>query len=529
MNSIDTQYQILLQSILDYGVEKSDRTGTGTKSIFGYTIRHKMSDGFPLLTTKKMPWKTIVTELLWFLKGNTNIKYLLDNNCHIWDGDAYKNYSKQIIANNLHLLPASDLPSTQEEFINRIKTDDAFAKKWGELGSIYGAGWRRWKTQKNSIPVTRPMPNLREGLDRTYLGVANGKGKQDHFLGKTWEGMIARCYDPNSIEYPNYGACNVYVCDEWLEFERFKEDVKLLPNWDLKEQSPREYVLDKDGLGTGYCYSIENCQWVTHSENANLKSEKVYTVERDNVIYTFSNPTTFCKEQGISNKNFSDLWTGSKNAKKRNGFKLVSIELKSYNTIDQIANLINDLKTNPDSRRLMVSAWNVGELDIMVLPPCHYGFQVYTRELSKDERYKVLEDRPMGDKRTIGIGNIDPLELNNIPTRAISLMWNQRSVDTFLGLPFNISSYGLLLEIIAKEVNMVPDQLIGNLGDTHLYLNHIEQAKEQIDREPMELPELKIEDLVKWEEGGCLPTYSVSDFTIENYQSHPSIKAPLSN
>jgi thymidylate synthase len=108
-------------------------------------------------------------------------------------------------------------------------------------------------------------------------------------------------------------------------------------------------------------------------------------------------------------------------------------------------------------------------------------------------------------------------------------MWNQRSVDTFLGLPFNIASYGLLLEIIAKEVDMVPDQLIGNLGDTHLYLNHIEQAKEQIDREPMELPELKIEDLVKWEEGSCLPTYSVSDFTIENYQSHPAIKAPLSN
>jgi thymidylate synthase len=126
---------------------------------------------------------------------------------------------------------------------------------------------------------------------------------------------------------------------------------------------------------------------------------------------------------------------------------------------------------------------------------------------------------------------IDPKEVKeyNLPTRAISLMWNQRSVDTFLGLPFNIASYGLLLEIIAKEVNMVPEELIGNLGDTHLYLNHIEQAKEQIEREPFELPTIKIENEVKWKEGDCLPSYSPNDFTLEGYQSRPTIKAPLSN
>ena len=324
MNSIDTQYQILLQSILDYGIEKSDRTGTGTKSIFGYTIRHRMSEGFPLLTTKKMPWKTIVTELLWFLKGDTNIKYLVDNNCHIWDGDAYKNYSKQIIANNLHLLPASDLPSTQEEFINKIKTDDEFAKKWGELGPIYGKQWRSW-------------------------------------------------------------------------------------------------VSDKD------------------------------------------------------------------------------MDYGTETSVDQIANLINDLKTNPDSRRLMVSAWNVGELGEMVLPPCHYGFQCYVR----DGKY-------------------------------LSLMWNQRSVDTFLGLPFNIASYALLLTIIAKEVNMIPEELIGNLGDTHLYLNHIEQAKEQIERDFYELPTLKhlkedsfYESLSK--DQSLYSHLDNTDFELVNYQSHPAIKAPLSN
>jgi len=364
MNCIDEHYKELLQTIIDYGVEKKDRTGTGTKSIFGYTIRHKMNEGFPLLTTKKMAWKTMVTELLWFLRGDTNIKYLVDNNCHIWDGDAYKNYEKEFEKGS-HLEGTGLLwmaKESKETFIYRIKTDDEFAKKWGELGPVYGKQWRRWTN-----------------------------------TSKGW------------------------IKDSWFERE-----------------------------------------------------------------------------------------------------------------VDQIANLINDLKTNPDSRRLMVSAWDVGSIDLMVLPPCHYGFQIYTRELSEDERYRVLEDRPMGDKRTVGIGNIDPLELNNIPTRAISLMWNQRSVDTFLGLPFNIASYALLLEIIAKEVNMIPDQLIGNLGDVHLYLNHIEQAKEQIERESFDLPtlkHLKTDSFYKSlsEDQSLYSHLDNTDFELINYQSHPAIKAPLSN
>jgi len=254
--------------------------------------------------------------------------------------------------------------------------------------------------------------------------------------------------------------------------------------------------------------------------------------------------------------------------------------------IDQIANLINDLKTNPDSRHLMVNAWNVGELDQMVLPPCHYGFQVYTRELSREERYNLMPSITGHSEKNIEsrkkLNNFEGntpgvsyheewLDSFNIPTRAISLMWNQRSVDTFLGLPFNIASYGLLLEIIAKEVNMVPDELIGNLGDTHLYLNHIEQAKEQIGRELTYKERYKIwfnnnyetgmeyndSDIIDFNNEFYTPTpektrepyplpklgripdylckkanwecYKPSDFTLENYQSHPAIKAPLSN
>jgi len=230
---------------------------------------------------------------------------------------------------------------------------------------------------------------------------------------------------------------------------------------------------------------------------------------------------------------------------------------RNWNGIDQIQNLIEELKTNPDSRRLMVSAWNVGELDQMVLSPCHYGFQVYTRELSPieviDQAKKdgMWEDGSNFDGKE-GISPNSNGELfheymskiqSRFKTRTISLMWNQRSVDTFLGLPFNIASYGLLLEILAKEVNMIPYELIGVLGDVHLYSNHIEQAKEQIGREmntrePYPLPKLEINsEFWQTELGECgigllstnLKGFEISDFTLENYQSHPTIKAPLSN
>jgi thymidylate synthase len=342
MNNIDKQYQNLLQDILDNGIKKEDRTATGTISVFGRQIRHKMSEGFPLLTTKKMAWKTMVTELLWFLRGDTNIKYLVNNGCNIWNGDAYKNYAIKNFGKTGH---------TKEQFIELIKTKDDWANKWGELGPIYGKQWRDW-------------------------------------------------------------------------------------------------VYDKD---------------------------MDYGTER---------------------------------------------------SIDQIQNLINELKTNPDSRRLMVSAWNVGELDKMILPPCHYGFQVYTRELNFYELRNQLKNTLQWTTNT-AVTTDELKELcikNNLPIRAISLMWNQRSVDTFLGLPFNIASYGLLLEIIAKEVNMISDELIGNLGDVHLYKNHLEQAKEQISREPMELPKLEI-----YGEVDDIAHYEIEDFVIKNYQSHPSIKAPLSN
>jgi thymidylate synthase len=348
MNNIEHDYLKLLHDILNNGVKKQDRTGTGTISVFGRQIRHDMRLGFPLLTTKKMPFKTIVTELLWFLRGDTNIKFLVDNNCHIWDGDAYKNYLRKVIHDKdivrylkSYSIDTKGVPTIEfypkDEYIERIKNDDQFAKKWGELGPVYGKQWRNW-----------------EGL------------------------------------------------------------------------------------------------------NSNT---------------------------------------------------------------DQIANLINDLKINPDSRRLMVNAWNVGELNQMVLPPCHYGFQVYTRELTWEEQVQWVMKNTNVEWENLYI--VEEIAKPSTPTRAISLMWNQRSVDTPLGLPFNIASYALLLMMIADEVNMVPEELVGNLGDCHIYLDQQDGVKEQLNRQPIKLPKVTIQDGIY-----CS---SPSDVLLENYESHPAIKFPLSN
>jgi thymidylate synthase len=290
---------------------------------------------------------------------------------------------------------------------------------------------------------------------------------------------------------------------------------------------------------------IEDAKYMTRGSMESWK-EKGFHLSKEEFIERIKTDSEFAAEWGELGPIYGKQWRNwvgyGSNAQ---GSISSSIQ---FGKIDQITNLIRDLKENPDSRRLMVSAWNVGEIDSMVLPPCHYGFQVWTRELSFVERCKIQIDRLDGiyssEKDIFIKSSIDEVKLmtlnkNNIPTRAISLMWNQRSVDTFLGLPFNIASYALLLEIIAKEVNMIPDELIGNLGDVHLYSNHVEQAKEQIGREPMELPRLLLGkgpmEIVDWYNTEFsvlienLDLHKDTCFELEGYQSHPSIKAPLSN
>lgn len=302
------QYHDLCKHVLENGIQKGDRTGTGTLSIFGYQMRFNLEDGFPLMTTKEMPFRLIAEELLWFLNGDTNIKYLVDKNVNIWNDDAYSKYKKNV--------PEGWVPLSKEMFIENIKEDDNFARKYGELGPVYGKQWRSWNKYE---------------IDRTY----------------------------------------------------------------------------------GHYY----------------------------------------KE-----------------------------------TIDQITNIINEIKANPNSRRLIVSAWNPAEIEDMTLPPCHTLFQFY-----------VIDNK-------------------------LYCQLYQRSGDVFLGVPFNIASYALLTMMIAKECNLGVGEFIHTLGDAHIYNNHIEQVKLQLTREPFPLPKMILNKNAK-----DIFNYKINDFLLANYECHEKIKGEQSS
>ena len=296
------QYLDLLKRIKDEGIVKTDRTGTGTKSVFGHQMRFDLSEGFPLLTTKKVFLKGIIHELLWFLAGDTNIKYLVENGVHIWDNDAYRYYNELCVKEGV-------LPVSMEEFLRAAQEGldtPIEGYKFGDLNHVYGYQWRSW-----------PRPN--------------------------------------------------------------------------------------------------------------------------------------------------------------------------GESIDQIQQAVDLIKHNPDSRRIIVSAWNVADVEKMALPPCHTLFQFYVAD------------------------------------GKLSCMLYQRSADTFLGVPFNIASYALLTMMMAQVCGLEAGEFVHTTGDTHLYLNHFEQVEEQLSRTPRKLPTMRINPDVN-----SIFDFRYEDFTLEDYDPYPTIKAPMS-
>lgn len=313
---LEDQYLGLVKKILNDGHYKEDRTNTGTYSVFGYQMRFDLAEGFPLLTTKKVPFGLIKSELLWFLKGDTNIKYLLQHKNHIWDEWAFERYVQSsdykgpdmTDFGHRHLIDPDFNDLYQREmkaFDQRILEDDEFAQKFGDLGNIYGRQWRNWETKKGE-------------------------------------------------------------------------------------------------------------------------------------------------------------------------------------SIDQLKNVIDQIKTNPNSRRLIVSAWNPEDIPTMALPPCHTMFQFYVND------------------------------------GKLSCQLYQRSGDVFLGVPFNIASYALLTMLIAKETGLKPGEFIHTLGDAHIYKNHLDQVNEQLTRRPFDAPNLWLNP-----DKTNIFDFDVDDIKIQNYQSHPAIKAPV--
>ena len=316
MSIVEEPYLQLIRDILEKGHEKSDRTGTGTKSVFGYQMRFNLAEGFPLLTTKKVPFGLIKSELLWFLRGDTNIRFLLEHNNHIWDEWAFKNWVESDEYHgpdmtNFGLRAQEDdnfnkvYQDEKKKFCQKIVEDQEFANKFGNLGDVYGAQWRHWQT--------------------------------------------------------------------------------------------------------------------------------------------------------------------------RNG-----------ETIDQIKDVIETIKNNPDSRRMIVTAWNPEDVPLSALPPCHTLFQFYVND------------------------------------GKLSCQLYQRSADVFLGVPFNIASYALLTHMIARETGLEVGEFVHTLGDAHIYLNHLDQVNEQLQRKPNDAPTLWLNPEKK-----NIMDFEMEDIKVKNYHSHSAIKAPV--
>lgn len=371
MNKVDTEYFRIVNDILTNGRLKKNRTGVDTIGIFGAQAKYNVDlNAFPLLTTKKVHWPAIVHELLWFISGSTNIKYLVDNNVRIWNEWAYKKYSDWWENRaKFYTSPENmerDIPArqenklTQEEFVEKIKFDESFANRWGELGEgTYGGMWR-------AFPF---------------------------------------------------------------------------------------YTMDNEFVGSSTVTGQGSESWV-------------------------------------------------------------------FGQVDQLQKVIDKLKTNPDDRRMIVSAWHPYWVDHCALPPCHCLFHFHTEELTLEERIDILQ-------KQVGPVNLPKFEMwiiqklneENIPHRRLNCLLYQRSQDTALGCPFNVASYSLLTAMIAQVVNMVPGTFTHSTGDTHIYVNHIDGLKLQLTREPKKLPRVWLNPEVK-----SLFDFKYDDIKLLDYEFHPTIK-----
>jgi thymidylate synthase len=481
----------LLKDILENGTKKGDRTGTGTTSVFGRQIRFDLSQGFPICTTKKIHWKSVVHELLWLISGSTNIKYLKDNGVTIWN---------------------------------------EWQGAHGDLGPVYGKEWREWEDIRFVEPKIYPKPAVM--LDSSLVA---GVGKNGDLrsistlhqnLYNTWSEMLHRCYNESREHFQWYGAKGVHVDSRWFDFQNFVDDVQKLENWGLKKAYPEKYSLDKDCSGSNR-YGPEDCIWASEKEqrlNTSRSSVVKVTTPEGNSFLTM-NLGFVCQNYDLDRSSISKCLRGERSGHK--GFTFEQIEnpagfIPRIRLIDQLAEVIERIKTKPDDRRLIVTAWNPADVPKQKLPPCHAFYQFWTRPLTLEQRRDILGKSRTNGGRSVNTLSASDLDESGIPSRALSCHMYQRSADAFLGVPFNIASYALLTHMVAQVVGMVPDEFVHSFGDLHIYSNHFEQVNLQLSREPMMLPTLKLNPAIK-----NIDDFTFSDIELVNYQSWPAIKAPV--
>lgn len=457
------QYLELLQDVLENGVQKGDRTGVGTRSVFGRQMRFDLSEGFPLVTTKKIHFKSVVHETLWMVSGQTNVQYLKDNGVSIWD-EWHRPYSD----------------NRELAFIDaRVPTDGCEYS-----GDFSYAGL-----------------NLSESVDRKLIGI--------------WVRMMRRCYDKKHHRYKYYGGKGVTVDINWHDPKVFIEEVKLIPHWNYKLSDWNAFQLDKDYYGARQ-YGIDTSVWLHESENSMytkaVKPILVAPIGGDSQIFICmasvaralkipkSTVHRFVRDMPVNslkgrNSKFSG-WTFSE----LDSSKLVRLSLiekgdlgpvygyqwrKWGGQVDQIADVIEQIKENPNSRRLLVTAWNPMDIYDCALPPCHVMFQ-----------FGVTEGK-------------------------LSCMFTMRSNDVFLGNPFNVAGYALLTHMVAQQCDLEVGELVFSGVDVHLYSNHVEQARLQLSREPRPLPKLLLN------KAKSIFDYKYEDFKLEGYDPHPAIRGEV--
>lgn len=445
------QYLDLVEKIISFGNDKKDRTGTSTKSLFGYQMRFDLSEGFPLVTVKKTWFKGVVHELLWMISGSTNIKYLVDNKVHIWD-------------------------DWQDEY--------------GTIGKGYGYQWRRWPKIELINPLESSFVFSGKSIGKIAGYGNNPKKITNKHLYNIWSEMLHRCFDPKRKHFKWYGKESVVVCDQWLNYEQFEKDIKNLPGWEQKQNDSENFSLDKDYLG-GKIYAPDTCMWLSNQDQRlNTRNTRLVEITLPNGSKLFEvDIKYFCENYDLD---YSTVTKCIRNERERHkGFKFSVVDtgdkLVRIQRIDQLTNVINQIKKNPDDRRMIVSAWNPADIDKMQLPPCHMMFQFYVHE------------------------------------GKLSCQMYQRSADVFLGVPFNIASYALLTMMVAQVTGNQPGEFIHTIGDAHLYKNHWQQSCIMLKREPMPLARVKLNPNIS-----NIEAFKFEDIVLEDYNHHPALKGEVS-
>ncbi len=576
----DPKYLELIKYIHKTGKRKPNRTGVDTIGVFSYQMRFDLSDGtIPLLTTKKVHTKSIIHELLWMLSGTEDVKYLETHQVSIWD--EWKNHKSQLGPVYGAMWRAYPPPPTFSPTPVRNITDETTVRSWTEAtckfplttGKYSGSeftnvqnlqykvlgvdgfqqngknnkhqtttyavqfkqsGWIKYGVSTRLITsgrfVDQSLPSI---YNVGILGDYQNKKEtqQNKHLRRIWELMISRCYNSNDISFETHGNQGVTVCNRWKVLSDFLKDVKLLPNWFVKQQK-QNYVLDKDYYGTSKLYHAQTCVWIPRHHN------NLYRKDAIPIVLSSTTDTLFFPCENTAAKFVGTTAVAIKSrrlGKVRtpiNGFEVQRFTNRNFvvrypNTVDQISIIVWKLKNNPTDRRLVISGWHPGllpydgispsenaSLGRQALPPCHYTFQFYTRPLSMAER--ITETT-----RRYGYNELAKLPLNEIgiPQYELSLMVNQRSCDVGLGVPFNIVQYSFLLRMFAEVANMVPGEMIWNGGDTHIYENHVDALSGQILRTPFPSPTFKFARKIT-----DIDDFKYDDFIIEDYVHHPAIK-----